>query len=212
MKKLSQLFFFLLSIVCLLSGSQIANSQTSVPALEYSDFVKDEPSGYYGDIAQTLKSSEFIKKMLTMKGFTLQSKNPKKVTVNDGWGQNSRGEFYPINPRKITVCDSTYVREANEHSITVTIENNGRADDKRYIVEFSNPEDAIAFDELFKQKYFRSEGDMYLDSEKYKGETIDDYLLLSDEGPLKRDVCIFVYIARVKNKVRILSEGSECGD
>ncbi|MDE6296598.1 MAG: hypothetical protein K2L89_02025, partial [Muribaculaceae bacterium] len=172
MKKLSKLFVMLLTIVCLLSGKQIASAQTTIPTLEYSDFVKDELHDDSGYVEQRLKPSEYIKKMLTMKGFTFKGSSQKRVNVCDY--METEGDYFPVNPRQITVYDdSTYVRDVNGERITITVQNYaGKGfpygnknyhianweDGKRYVIEFSNPEDAIAFDKMFLINYFRTSG------------------------------------------------------
>ena len=223
--KLSKIFFLILTTVCFLSGNQIANAQSSVPALEYSDFVKDEPDYDSGCIDQRLKPSEFVKKMLAMKGFTFKGSTQKTVNVCDY--METEGDYFPVDPRQITVKDdSTYVRDVNGEIITITIQNYGGKsfpygnknyyvadwdDAKRYVIEFSNPEDAVAFDKLFLNNYFRvyNSGEDMVGPKEYKGDKVDSYLSLPEDGPHFRDYVVFFVMSRIKDKVRILSMVNE---
>ena len=80
MKKTSKLFFLFLTIVCLLSGKQIANAQSNGAPLSFDDFVVSVTgSRESGADIQKLKNTNDIMNALIAKGFTRQGKTYRRV-------------------------------------------------------------------------------------------------------------------------------------
>lgn len=233
MSKSTKHFFLILMLVCILAGNQTVCAQTKsnpgIPGLEYSDFVSDEPQMNGGYIEQRLKPTNYIKKILAMKGFSFNGITQKRINVCNYF--EDEGDFFPVNPRQIIVNDSTYVRDNNGDRISVTkqsyagpgvdykgkeyyLKDSANSElDRRYVIEFTNPEDAIAFDKLFLNNYFQEfDGTIWGGPKEYKGEKVDSYLSLPEIGSQYpgskshfRDNWVFFVIGRIKDKIRILS-------
>lgn len=80
MKKLSKLFFLILTTVFLLSGKQIANAQSNGAPLSFDDFVGWEMvKNEYGSDIQKLKDANEVMNALIAKGFTRQGRSYRRV-------------------------------------------------------------------------------------------------------------------------------------